>query len=339
MNKSREQGAGRREQQSAGRENSTNTMNIHSSAVVHILEARGLAKSFGEIKAVQGVDLNVEPGEILGLVGPDGAGKSTLLRLLVGVLDPDAGYAAVGGIKVGENPEGARELLGYMPQQYSLYADLTVSENLRFFADMYFVPRSERERRLERLFEFSRLKPYTSRPAGKLSGGMYKKLALSCTLIHTPKILILDEPTTGVDPLSRRELWDILYTFSAEGVAIVVSTPYMDEAERCHRVSLIHQGRLLITDHPEAILGRFGDELFEVVTENLEKARAVLSGVPGVRRCYPAGSLLKVAVAEGAGGESLIRRSLESRAVSFTSTEKAEPNFEDVFLSMEEGFS
>ena len=309
------------------------------SAVVHILEARGLTKSFGEIKAVQGVDLTVEPGEILGLVGPDGAGKSTVLRLLVGVLDPDAGYVAVGGIKVGENPEGARELLGYMPQQYSLYADLTVSENLRFFADMYFVPPAEREKRLERLFEFSRLKPYTARPAGKLSGGMYKKLALSCTLIHTPRILILDEPTTGVDPLSRRELWDILYAFSAEGVAIVVSTPYMDEAERCHRVSLIHQGRLLVTDHPAAILGHFADELFEVLVENQEKARAVLSAAPGVKRCYPAGSLLKVAVAAGAGGEDLIRRALEDRAAPFASVEKAEPNFEDVFLSLEESFA
>ncbi|MDD5222360.1 MAG: ABC transporter ATP-binding protein [bacterium] len=308
------------------------------SAVVSILEARGLTKSFGEIKAVQGVDLKVEPGEILGLVGPDGAGKSTLLRLLVGVLDPDAGYAAVGGIKVGENPEGARELLGYMPQQYSLYADLTVSENIRFFADMYFVPPAERERRLERLFEFSRLKPYVSRPAGKLSGGMYKKLALSCSLIHTPKLLILDEPTTGVDPLSRRELWDILYAFSAEGVAIVVSTPYMDEAERCHRVSLIHQGRILVTDHPSAILGRFRDELFEVETENLEKARAALSGVTGIRRCYPSGSVLKAAAAEGSGGETLIRRALEERAAPFASVAKIEPNFEDVFLSLEESF-
>ncbi|MDP8256818.1 MAG: ABC transporter ATP-binding protein [Candidatus Alcyoniella australis] len=295
-----------------------------------LLEVRDLARSFGPIKAVDGADLSVEPGEIFGLVGPDGAGKSTTLRMICGLLDPDRGALSVDGIDVAAQPEQVRDRLGYMPQQYSLYADLTVRENLEFFADMYFVPRDVRRKRLARLYEFSRLEPYADRPAGKLSGGMYKKLALSCNMIHTPKLLLLDEPTNGVDPLSRRELWEILYSFAAQGVAIVVSTPYMDEAERCHRVALMHQGRMLAVDAPQAILERFGDELYEL--ERTSEVRALLASLPEVLRVYPAGDALKVVLAAGTG-EGPIRKALESAGIEARALRLTLPNFEDVFLA------
>lgn len=296
-----------------------------------LLEVTGLRKTFADITAVDGIDLTVEPGEIFGLIGPDGAGKSTALRLMVGLFDPDDGAVRVDGIDVAADPEAVRERLGYMPQQYSLYADLTVAENLRFYADMYFVPKAERQKRLARLYEFSRLEPYAKRPAGKLSGGMYKKLALSCNMIHTPKLLLLDEPTNGVDPLSRRELWDILYTFAAEGVAIVVSTPYMDEAERCHRVALIHNGRLLAVDQPRRILDRFPDTVVAVVTPEVPAARAFLAEAAGVRRVYPTGDLLKVVVAPELGAER-VRELLAGANIAAKSVDQVPPDFEDVFL-------
>ena len=300
-----------------------------------LLEAEGLVKRFGDLAAVNGLSFTVEPGEIFGLIGPDGAGKSTALRLLIGVLDADEGSVEVDGVSVDREPEKLRERVGYMSQQYSLYADLTVAENLRFFADMYFVPRRERKERLARLFRFSRLEPYTKRLAGQLSGGMYKKLALSCNMIHTPKLLLLDEPTTGVDPLSRRELWDILYSFADENVAIVVSTPYMDEAERCHRVGMMHEGRFLVTDRPQHILDQFTEKLFEIEVEDAEKARKVLADATGVCRCYSTGAVLKVAV-EPAAGEPQVRRTLDEAGVSFNSIMPVRPNFEDVFLAAAE---
>ncbi|NLH48431.1 MAG: ABC transporter ATP-binding protein [Myxococcales bacterium] len=298
-----------------------------------LLEAAGLHKAFGEVKAVGGISFNVAPGEIFGLIGPDGAGKSTTLRLIVGLLDADGGRIMVDGLDVARQPEEVRDRLGYMPQQYSLYPDLTVAENLRFYADMYFVPKKERAARLERLYAFSRLKPYADRPAGKLSGGMYKKLALSCNMIHTPKLLLLDEPTNGVDPLSRRELWQILYAFAAEGVAIVVSTPYMDEAERCHRVALIHQGKLLDVDAPAAILGRYTDRLLELVADEPRAAREALAGVPGLNRIYPAGEALKIAARKDVAAAEVVRQALAARGLSARSLRETRPNFEDVFLS------
>jgi ABC-2 type transport system ATP-binding protein len=227
-------------------------------------EIRGLVKRFGAVTAVDGLDLELGEGRMTGLIGPDGAGKTTTLRLLCGLLRPDAGACRVAGLDVPSHLGRVRGMIGYMPQRFSLYPDLTVEENLRFFADLFQVDKSEREKRLGRLLAFSRLGPFSRRRASDLSGGMKQKLALSCALVHTPRLLFLDEPTTGVDPLSRREFWEILSDLRSQGVTLLVSTPYMDEAARCDRVALMHKGRLLHEAAPSEIPGLFRGALVEV---------------------------------------------------------------------------
>ena len=218
------------------------------------IEAHGLAKRFGQLWALRGVDISVHEGEIMGLVGADGAGKTTCLRLLTGVLGMDLGTARVAGIDVTRGGDALYRAIGYMPQRFSLYTDLSVRENMRFFADIYGVTGNEYKQRHEELMRFSRLSAHADKPAGALSGGMQKKLALSCNLLHRPKVLLLDEPTNGVDPVSRRELWGLLYDLRAHGTTILVSTPYMDEAERCGRVMFLHEGKLIACDTPEALV-------------------------------------------------------------------------------------
>ncbi|MCU0641260.1 MAG: ABC transporter ATP-binding protein [Candidatus Margulisbacteria bacterium] len=216
------------------------------------VEARGLVKKFDAVTAVAGVDLQINKGEIFGLVGPDGAGKTTTLRLLSTALEQTAGEAFVLGLNVRNQEEAIRDRIGYMPQRFSLYGDLTVAENIDFFADIYGVPKgAERQQQADRLLAFTGMLQFTQRRAAKLSGGMYKKLALACMLIHTPEVLFLDEPTLGVDPISRREFWRILY--GLKDVTIIVSTPYMDEAERCNRIGLIREGKMLAVDTPDAV--------------------------------------------------------------------------------------
>jgi ABC-2 type transport system ATP-binding protein len=219
------------------------------------LEARALVRRFGAVTALDGLSFEVGRGELYGLVGPDGAGKTTAIRALAGLVALDGGTARV----LGEPPGGARlrERVGLMPQQYSLYRDLSVEENLRFFARLYVLPRRVFRERAERLLSITRLAPFLDRRADALSGGMYKKLALACALLHEPEVLLLDEPTNGVDPVSRRELWALLHEFVHGGMAVLVSTPYMDEAERCHRVGLVHHGRLLVEDEPQALMAGF----------------------------------------------------------------------------------
>lgn len=219
------------------------------------LSARGLVRRFGAAAALDGLSFEVRRGELYGLVGPDGAGKTTSIRALAGLVGLDAGEARVLGL----DPQGGRvrERLGLMPQQYSLYRDLSVAENLRFFARLFVLPRKVFAERSERLLAITRLGPFLDRRADALSGGMYKKLALACALLHEPEVLLLDEPTNGVDPVSRRELWALLHEFVRGGMTVLLSTPYMDEAERCHRVGLVHRGRLLLEGDPQALTRGF----------------------------------------------------------------------------------
>lgn len=215
----------------------------------------GLTREFGAVTAVRDLSFPVERGELFGIVGPDGAGKTTLLRMLAGVLRPTAGDAVIGGVSVARDPERVKHELAYMSQRFGLYTDLTVLENITFYADLYRVPRQERPARLETLWGFSGLGPFQNRLAGALSGGMKQKLGLCCALIHRPPLLLLDEPTFGVDPISRRDLWLIVHDMVHAGTTVIVSTAYLDEAERCDRVLLLHQGRALGLDQPAAIQG------------------------------------------------------------------------------------
>jgi len=299
--------------------------------------ARALAKQFGPLRAVDGVDLEVERGEIFGLVGPDGAGKTTIIRMLCGVLQPTGGEARVIGFDVARQPEQVKRRIGYMPQRFSLYGDLTVSENLAFFANLHRVTAAERRRREPELLEFSRLAPFRRRLAQHLSGGMKQKLALACTLIHTPKVLFLDEPTTGVDPVSRREFWAILYSLLKQGVTIFVSTPYMDEAERCARVALMDRGRILLCDTPEALKARMQGELLEIVARPQREAKEVLSLVPEVLGVQVFGDRLHVWVTEAEPGRAAIRDRLERGQVAVNSIRPILPGLEDVFVSTTAG--
>ncbi len=291
------------------------------------LAARRMEKRFGPVEALSGMTFSVRPGELYGLVGPDGAGKTTAIRALAGLVDLDAGEARV----LGQDPRSGgdvRESLGLLPQQYSLYRDLTVGENLRFFARLYVLPRDVFRRRAERLLAITRLDRFVDRRADQLSGGMYKKLALAAALLHEPRVLLLDEPTNGVDPVSRRELWALLHEFVQQGMAVLVSTPYMDEAERCDRVGLAFRGRLLLEGEPAALLAGFDEESFEVSGGARDPVEAALASLPQVRAISPAGSRLRVDLDAGsrdAVAAALTPLSAELRPVP--------PTFEDLFLS------
>jgi len=296
--------------------------------------ATGLRKEFGGVVAVDGVDLEVRPGEIFGLVGPDGAGKTTTMRMLCGILDATAGRAEVAGFDVARRPEEVKRRIGYMPQRFSLYGELTVAENIRFIASIYHVPRRERMQREQELLEFSRLAPFRNRLAQNLSGGMKQKLALTCTLIHTPTVLFLDEPTTGVDPVSRRDFWMILYSLLRQGVTLFVSTPYMDEAERCSRVALMDKGRLLLCDAPEDLKQRMQGDLLEVIAQPQREAREVIGGLPDTLGVQVFGDRLHVWVADVARGGERITAELAQRGVRVVSMRRAAPSLEDVFVSV-----
>jgi ABC-2 type transport system ATP-binding protein len=292
-----------------------------------------LSRRFGPITAVDGISLAVRSGEIFGLLGPDGAGKTTVFRMLAAVLAPSEGTAVIAGLDVRSAPELVKEHLGYMPQAFSLWGDLTVLENLRFIADAYGVPREQLPSRLERLLGFSRLGPFRSRRAEYLSGGMKQKLALAASLIHEPAILLLDEPTTGVDPVSRREFWQILGELNAAGMTVVVATPYMDEAERCSRVALIHHGRVLGVDTPQSMKRSFQGVVIEVVASPRRAALAVARALPGVRQATVFGHALHVVVADTAL-ESPLRSALEAAGVRVERLRVIEASLEDVFVSL-----
>lgn len=222
-----------------------------------LIQIRGLRKRFGDGTVIQGIELSIEEGEIFGLIGPDGAGKSTLIRMLAGILEPTEGEISLRGIDAVHAYEEVRRLVGYMPQTFGLYGPLTVEENLRAVARIHGVRSAEFKKRAERLYQFSGLGPFRDRRAAQLSGGMRQKLGLSCVLVHEPPILLLDEPTVGVDPVSRREFWEILHALSARGSTILISTPYLEEAERCHRIAFLRQGRILEVLDPRELKARF----------------------------------------------------------------------------------
>ncbi|MBN1961229.1 MAG: ABC transporter ATP-binding protein [Deltaproteobacteria bacterium] len=295
---------------------------------VAALAANNLSRSFGAIKALDGLSFSVYPGELYGLVGPDGAGKTTAIRALAGLIDRDAGQAQVMGNDSITGSRSIREAIGLMPQQYSLYRDLSVAENLDFFSRLYVLPRNVFQKRAKRLLHITRLAPFVDRRADALSGGMYKKLALACALLHEPKVLLLDEPTNGVDPVSRRELWALLHEFVSAGMAVLVSTPYMDEAERCDRIGLIHHGKLLCEGRPNTLLAEFSDEAYEVVGGNREQLDRVLLQMSEVKTILPAGSRLNITIAKGSSAVvNTAIAPLQTKLIPRT------PIFEDVFLS------
>jgi ABC-2 type transport system ATP-binding protein len=298
------------------------------------IRAQGLTKRFGSLTAVDHFTLEVAPGEAFALVGPDAAGKTTVMRLLVGIMDPDAGQAQVLGFDTVKDSELLKEQIGYMPQRFGLYDDLTVAENMAFYADIYRVPKAERDRRLPELLGFSNLTPFTGRLAGNLSGGMRQKLGLACALIHTPRLLFLDEPTFGVDPISRREFWEILHRLLSAGLTIFLSTAYMDEAERANRVGLMHQGKLLVVDTPKAIKRSFAGELLEARASNLWTARKVLSGHPLVLQSLAMGDRLMVTVAKAAAATAPLKAALEGAGLTGIAIEPASPNLEDLFVQI-----
>ncbi len=230
--------------------------------------ARSLSKRFKDIQAVDGVDIQISSGEIYGIIGPDGAGKTTLLRILTGILTPDEGESFICGHSSQKEHEEIKNHLAYMSQKFGLYPDLTVYENIRLYADLYGVSKSERDDRIDTLLDFSYMRPFKDRRAGKLSGGMKQKLQLICALIHKPKILLLDEPTNGVDPVSRRDFWRILYDLVTDGVTIVVSTAYLDEAERCSRIGLMNGGRIVAEGSPQDVIKSSGISIASIKTDN-----------------------------------------------------------------------
>jgi len=305
-----------------------------------LVQVSGLKKSYGSIPALRGADLEVRAGERYGLIGPDGAGKTTLLRILCGLVVSDGGEVRVLGHDPVTETHKIKDGIGYMPQRFSLYPDLTVAENLRFFADLYRVPAAQRESRTARLLEFSRLGPFRDRRAGALSGGMKQKLALSCTLVHTPQLLILDEPTTGVDPVSRGEFWDILDELKAEeGVTQLVTTPYMDEASRCDRVQLMYQGSSLAEGSPAEVAASFPGRLVRVYTADPYAAAGSLKRTGKFQSVQLFGDRIHVVVEPAQAAVpgvmaivAQIRQILEQAAIPFTDLHEARPDLEDIFV-------
>lgn len=297
-----------------------------------ILSIHDVTRKFGTITALDHLSLDVEEGEIFGLIGPDGAGKTTAIRIMLGILAADSGKGRVGEFDLFQESESICTLTGYVSQRFSLYGELTVQENLELFSDLYGVSETDRLPRLKRLMQFSRLEPFRDRMARDLSGGMKQKLALSCALIHTPKLLFLDEPTTGVDPLSRRDLWRLLFDLWQEGVTIVVSTPYMDEAERCSRVGFLDHGKLLAVGRPEDLRNGFHGTMLEVIANQRFVAKDALEKLPHVLGVNLFGEGLHVTIEEG--GESAMRAALEARGIAVQSIRPVAPSMEDVFFQL-----
>jgi len=297
-----------------------------------VIEASGLTKEFGSLRAVDGLDLSIGEGEMFALVGPDGAGKTTSIRMLCGILKPTEGTARVLGRDLVRDLAAIKKDIGYLPQKFSLYGDLTVDENIDFFAAVHRI--DSFKKRKDELLEFTRLAPFRQRLAERLSGGMKQKLALACTLIHTPRLLLLDEPTTGVDPVSRRDFWKILSNLLRSGITILMSTPYLDEAERCSRVGLMNQGRLMAADTPRALRRLMRGEVVEVVCADIRRAVEVLKRPPAVGEVQEFGDRLNIVVGNAASDLPAIETRLGEAGIAVIDRRVIPPSLENVFISV-----
>jgi ABC-2 type transport system ATP-binding protein len=299
-----------------------------------MVQTRGLTRRFAELTAVNCLDLEISRGEIFGLVGPDGAGKTTTLRLLCGLLDQTDGEVTIAGLDLRRNLDAVRDRIGYMAQRFGLYLDLTVQENMSFYADLFGISLAERDALTARLLLMTRMEPFKARAAGKLSGGMKQKLALMCALLHRPEVLFLDEPTNGVDPVSRRDFWAILYQLVKEGMTVVITTAYLDEAERCNRVGLMHRGRLICCDAPGALKNRLEETCYELVTSNARAAREILAGLSGVLSVEPSGASLHLFLDAERRSPASVEKELAGHGISLASIRQIMPSLEDVFIAL-----
>lgn len=297
------------------------------------IQTQNLTKAFGGNVAVNNLNLEVKKGELFGLVGPDGAGKTTIMRLLAAIMEPTSGNAWVAGYSILTEGELIKEEIGYMSQRFGLYEDLTVMENIMFYADLYGVPTRERPPRVERLLGFSNLTPFKERLAGNLSGGMKQKLGLACALIHTPRVLFLDEPTNGVDPVSRRDFWKILYDLLKEEITVFVSTAYLDEAERCTRIGLIHKGTILTVDEPSSIRESLQIPMVEISSAKAKVISDVISTIDGVINVSMYGDRLHVGIKEK-GIVDQVLTVIRGQGVEIEGYREIVPSLEDAFIAL-----
>lgn len=296
------------------------------------IQTINLTKTFNSLVAVKNLRLEVNKGEIFGLVGPDASGKTTTLRMLCGILQPDQGEIKILGLDIEKQGDIIKEKIGYLPQRFALYSDLTVIENINFYADIYKVPRRMKQERIDRLLKVANLEHFKRRKAQDLSGGMKQKLGLICVLIHSPEILLLDEPTTGIDPLSRRDFWIILYELLKEGVTILFSTSYLDEAERCNRIGLIYEGELLATDTPNSIKDMVKEVVFELRTDDNRKVMKLLEEINLFKSLVLSGDKIHLFTEGKIGVENIIKGTIGKEAINIMSFQKVKPSLEDAFV-------
>ncbi len=299
-----------------------------------IIRAVNLTRRFGDLTAVENLNLEVPRGEIFGIVGPDGAGKTTTMRLLTGLLDPTEGEAWVTGRNVAHDLDAVKDQIGYMAQRFGLYGDLTVDENMAFYADLFDISKKERATLMPQLLRMTRMEPFGKRLAANLSGGMKQKLALMCTLLHHPQVLFLDEPTNGVDPVSRRDFWAILYELVHDGLTVLVTTAYLDEAERCNRVGLMNKGRLIRCESPRALKHTLEETCYEIETSDQRAAREFLHAQPGVLSVEPAGAKLHLFLSPDQVSADALKDALNARGTTVTDFRRIVPSLEDVFIGL-----
>ncbi len=298
-----------------------------------MITVEGLTRNFGDIRAVDSLTFSVNKGEIFGIVGPDGSGKSTLLRMISSILRPDGGSITINGVDVNEHPFTIKENLAYMPQRFGLYEDLTVEENIFFFGRLYLLSHRQIRKKLDTLYGFSRLGPFKDRLAGKLSGGMKQKLGLVCSLVHTPEVILLDEPTNGVDPVSRREFWDILYELLGQGVTIMVTTAYLDEAERSNRVALMYRGKFIRLGKPKSIREELQQRMLHIIVDDPHRAETSLKR-SGNMKIIRTGNSIRIFTGTMRKTRKQVERLLKREGIGILQTEEVMPRLEDSFIEI-----